>query len=113
MAEKSAVQLQVGRAMVSIDVPPEMEQGTYANVLSVGSTEYDFVLTFAQATVPREGAGEVNKDGVILFSVPAKTRIVLPALLIPRVLQVLQETFEKYVKTRGIQPPEEKGAGKE
>lgn len=85
-------------------VPEELGGGTYANVLNVWHTAYEFTLDFGvmePAAAPPEGAGPVQ--------VPVRlvSRVRIPVTLLFEVLKALNTNMTSYEGTFGpIRQPE-------
>ena len=89
---------------LKIDVPPELEGGTYANVLNVWHTPYEFTLDFGvmQQVVESEDA-----DAPVQVPVRVVSRVRIPVTLLFEVLKALNTNMTGYESTFGsIRPPE-------
>lgn len=101
------VEARGGRVNIKFETSSELSQGVYANVMSVGSTDYDFVLTFGQGIPLDEEMARQAKEAGGVVRVPAKVRVVLPAILIPRLIEVLNSSLEAFLRRQGMKPPDE------
>ena len=91
---------------LKIDVPPELEGGTYANVLNVWHTPYEFTLDFGvmQQVVEPEDA---DADAPVQVPVRVVSRVRIPVTLLFEVLKALNTNMTGYESTFGsIRPPE-------
>ncbi len=91
---------------LKIDVPPELEGGTYANVLNVWHTPYEFTLDFGvmQQVVESEDA---DADAPVQVPVRVVSRVRIPVTLLFEVLKALNTNMTGYESTFGsIRPPE-------
>lgn len=89
---------------LKIDVPPELEGGTYANVLNVWHTAYEFTLDFGVM----QQVGEPEDPGAAL-QVPVRvvSRVRIPVALLFEVLKALNTNMSGYEATFGpIRAPE-------
>ena len=90
---------------LKIDVPPELEGGTYANVLNVWHTAYEFTLDFGvmqQVGEPEDAdaAAAGRRSGVV-------SRVRIPVTLLFEVLKALNTNMTGYESTFGsIRAPE-------
>ena len=91
---------------LKLDVPPELEGGTYANVLNVWHTPYEFTLDFGvmQQVVEPEDA---DADAPVQVPVRVVSRVRIPVALLFEVLKALNTNMTGYESTFGsIRPPE-------
>jgi hypothetical protein len=82
--------------------PPDVSglgEPAYANVAHVSATPYDFRLTFSLLTTPHEGTEVVASTPT--FVPRAVTEVVLPAAVVPGVIDLLRAEFESYVSKYG------------
>lgn len=88
---------------LKVEVPPELEGGTYSNVLNVWHTAYEFTLDFGvMQTVGESEPGEPLKVPVRVVS-----RVRIPVTLLFEVLKALNTNMSNYEATFGpIRPPE-------
>ncbi|MFN2525756.1 MAG: DUF3467 domain-containing protein [Actinomycetota bacterium] len=87
-----------------MQIPPELEGGTYANFLGVWHTPYEFTLDFA-VMQPRQE----TEDGL---RIPCRvvSRVRLPVTLMFEVLRTLNANMTRYESTFGeIKEPEDDG----
>jgi hypothetical protein len=89
---------------LKIDVPPELEGGTYANVLNVWHTAYEFTLDFGVM----QQVGEVeDPDAALQVPVRVVSRVRIPVTLLFEVLKALNTNMTGYESTFGpIRAPE-------
>lgn len=88
-----------------INVPPELEGGSYANFLNVWHTEHEFTLDFAALQPPQLD----NDDPTSAVNVPARVvaRIRIPPTLVFAILQALNTNMTRYEEALGeIRRPE-------
>ena len=91
---------------LQLDVPPELEGGTYANVLNVWHTAYEFTLDFGvmQQVVEPEDA---EADAPLQVPVRVVSRVRIPVTLLFEVLKALNTNMTGYESTFGsIRAPE-------
>jgi hypothetical protein len=89
---------------VVVVAPEHLKQGVYANTLQIRFTENDFVIDCAQALPPetQEDVDAARTAGVVVL--PSVARIVVPAHLMPRIIDVLRNGLEKYERLIGPVP---------
>jgi hypothetical protein len=84
-----------------IQVPPELENGAYANFLSVWHSPWEFTLDFAVTQQP-----EALEDGNAAAGIRVPSRVVarvkLPPTLVFDVLQALNENMTRFENTYGV-----------
>ena len=73
-------------------VPPELEGGSYANVLTAWSTPYEFTLDFA-ATQPPQVAEET---GELVIPCRVVSRVKIPVTLVFDVIRTLNDQMTAY-----------------
>lgn len=78
-----------------IQVPSELEGGTYANFLSVWHTPYEFTFDFA-VTQPGERIDPNDQSSSIRVPCRVVARLKIPPTLIFSVLQALNENMTNY-----------------
>ena len=89
---------------LKIDVPPELEGGTYANVLNVWHTAYEFTLDFG---VMQQVGEPEDPDAALQVPVRVVSRVRIPVTLLFEVLKALNTNMSGYEATFGpIRPPE-------
>ena len=89
---------------LKIDVPPELEGGTYANVLNVWHTAYEFTLDFG---VMQQVGEPEDADAALQVPVRVVSRVRIPVTLLFEVLKALNTNMTGYESTFGsIRPPE-------
>ncbi len=89
---------------LKIDVPPELEGGTYANVLNVWHTAYEFTLDFG---VMQQVGEVVDPDAALQVPVRVVSRVRIPVTLLFQVLKALNTNMTGYESTFGpIREPE-------
>jgi Protein of unknown function (DUF3467) len=91
-------------ANFSVQVPPDLEGGTYANFLGVWHTGHEFTLDFAVTQPP-----VVPEDENEPVTVPSRVvaRVKIPPTLIFDIMRALSENMTTYESTFGeIQRPE-------
>jgi len=89
---------------LKIDVPPELEGGTYANVLNVWHTAYEFTLDFG---VMQQVGEPEDPDAALQVPVRVVSRVRIPVALLFEVLKALNTNMSGYEATFGpIRPPE-------
>jgi hypothetical protein len=88
----------------NVQLPPELEGGTYANFLSVWHTGHEFTLDFAVTQPP-----VVPENPAEPISVPCRvvTRVKIPPSLIFEIIRALNQNMTTYENTFGeIQQPQ-------
>jgi hypothetical protein len=89
---------------LKIDVPPELEGGTYANVLNVWHTAYEFTLDFG---VMQQVGEPEDPDAALQVPVRVVARVRIPVTLLFQVLKALNTNMTGYESTFGpIREPE-------
>jgi hypothetical protein len=89
---------------LKLDVPPELEGGTYANVLNVWHTAYEFTLDFG---VMQQVGEPEDADAAVQVPVRVVSRVRIPVTLLFEVLKALNTNMTGYESTFGsIRPPE-------
>jgi hypothetical protein len=78
-----------------IQVPLELEGGTYTNFLSVWHTPFEFTLDFA-VTQPGERVNPDDPTSPIKIPCRVVARLKIPPALIFSVLQALNENMSSY-----------------
>lgn len=84
-------------------VPPELEGGSYANLVGVWHTPYDFTLDFAATLQPEQVGDQVM--------VPARvtSRVKVPVTVIFDLIRALNENMTRYEQQYGaiVRPGEQ------
>jgi len=89
---------------LKLDVPPELEGGTYANVLNVWHTAYEFTLDFG---VMQQVGEPEDADAALQVPVRVVSRVRIPVTLLFEVLKALNTNMTGYESTFGsIRAPE-------
>jgi hypothetical protein len=89
---------------LKIDVPPELEGGTYANVLNVWHTAYEFTLDFG---VMQQVGEPEDTEAALQVPVRVVSRVRIPVTLLFQVLKALNTNMTGYESTFGpIREPE-------
>ena len=89
---------------LKIDVPPDLEGGTYANVLNVWHTAYEFTLDFG---VMQQVGEPEDADAALQVPVRVVSRVRIPVTLLFEVLKALNTNMTGYESTFGsIRAPE-------
>lgn len=89
---------------LKIDVPPELEGGTYANVLNVWHTAYEFTLDFG---VMQQVGEPEDPEAALQVPVRVVSRVRIPVPLLFEVLKALNTNMTGYESTFGpIRAPE-------
>ena len=89
---------------LQLDVPPELEGGTYANVLNVWHTAYEFTLDFG---VMQQVGEPEDADAAVQVPVRVVSRVRIPVTLLFEVLKALNTNMTGYESTFGsIRAPE-------
>jgi hypothetical protein len=89
---------------LKIEVPPELEGGTYANVLNVWHTAYEFTLDFG---VMQQVGEPEDADSTLQVPVRVVSRVRIPVALLFEVLKALNTNMTGYESTFGsIRAPE-------
>ena len=89
---------------LQIDVPPELEGGTYANVLNVWHTAYEFTLDFG---VMQQVGEPEDAEAAVQVPVRVVSRVRIPVTLLFEVLKALNTNMTGYESTFGsIRAPE-------
>ncbi len=87
---------------IQIEIPPEMEVGTYADAVVVWSSRYGFTLDFVAPVQPTPAVDE-HGNHVSRQRVGARVRIP-PAVIFP-LMRALNEQLERFEREYGhIQP---------
>jgi hypothetical protein len=92
----------------NIQVPPDLEGGVYANLLSIWHTGHEFTLDFSVTQPPI-----VPEDPQEAVTIPCRvvSRVKIPPSLIFDILQAVNENMTRYESTFGEiqkpQPPQE------
>ena len=93
---------------LQITLPPELEGGTYSNVLHVHHTAYEFTLDFGVMRPPEQA----RPGGAMRVPVRVVSRIRIPVTLLFEVLKALNQNLTNYEATfgpieepKGPQPP--------
>jgi hypothetical protein len=93
----------------TLQIPPELEQGAYANFLGVWHTAYEFTLDFA-VTQP----AEQTEEGAVNVPCNVVARIKIPVGVVFDVIRTLNENMTRYEQRFGeIQRPAEEGEEEE
>jgi hypothetical protein len=88
---------------LKVDVPPELEGGTYSNVLNVWHTAYEFTLDFGVM----QAVGEPPPGEAVQVPVRVVSRVRIPVTLLFEVLKALNTNMTNYEATFGsIRPPQ-------
>lgn len=82
---------------LQITLPPELEGGTYSNVLHVHHTAYEFTLDFG---VMRPAERD-DPSGPVRVPVRVVSRIRIPVTLLFEVLKALNQNLTNYEATFG------------
>ena len=89
---------------LKLDVPPELEGGTYANVLNVWHTAYEFTLDFG---VMQQVGEPEDAEAALQVPVRVVSRVRIPVTLLFEVLKALNTNMTGYESTFGsIRAPE-------
>ena len=89
---------------LKLDVPPELEGGTYANVLNVWHTAYEFTLDFG---VMQQVGEPEDAEAAVQVPVRVVSRVRIPVTLLFEVLKALNTNMTGYESTFGsIRAPE-------
>lgn len=80
---------------LSIDLPPELKNGVYANAAAVWHTPYDFTLDFLSMGSPE---GPRTSATVV-------TRVKVPIQVIFQIASAIAENVDRYEKTFGSIAP--------
>jgi hypothetical protein len=89
---------------LKLDVPPELEGGTYANVLNVWHTAYEFTLDFG---VMQQVGEPEDPEAAVQVPVRVVSRVRIPVTLLFEVLKALNTNMTGYESTFGsIRAPE-------
>ena len=89
---------------LQMDVPPELEGGTYANVLNVWHTAYEFTLDFG---VMQQVGEPEDAEAAVQVPVRVVSRVRIPVTLLFEVLKALNTNMTGYESTFGsIRAPE-------
>ena len=89
---------------LKLDVPPELEGGTYANVLNVWHTAYEFTLDFG---VMQQVGEPEDPEAALQVPVRVVSRVRIPVTLLFEVLKALNTNMTGYEATFGsIRAPE-------
>lgn len=85
---------------LKLDVPAELEGGTYANVLNVWHTAYEFTLDFGVMQQVGEPDPE-DSDAALQVPVRVVSRVRIPVTLLFQVLKALNTNMTGYESTFG------------
>jgi hypothetical protein len=89
---------------LKIEVPPDLEGGTYANVLNVWHTAYEFTLDFG---VMQQVGEPEDPEAALQVPVRVVSRVRIPVTLLFEVLKALNTNMNGYETTFGpIRSPE-------
>ena len=83
---------------LKLHVPPELEGGTYANVLNVWHTAYEFTLDFG---VMQQVGEPEEPDAALQVPVRVVSRVRIPVTLLFEVLKALNTNMTGYESTFG------------
>ena len=83
---------------LKIDVPEELEGGTYANVLNVWHTAYEFTLDFG---VMQQVGEPEDPEAALQVPVRVVSRVRIPVTLLFEVLKALNTNMTGYESTFG------------
>ena len=96
----------IDKKSVNFTIVPEEDTTTprvYSNFCSVQNTPFDFTLTFCEM-LPI-GEREIQEAQTTHFvKAPVRTRVVVPAQMIPGLIAALQENFRLYQESFGPPP---------
>lgn len=93
-----------------ISAPTELEQGSYANFLSVWHTPHEFTLDFA-TTMPTQSVETPSGDQETVVPCRVVARVKVPVTVVFDMLRALNENLTKYEERFGeIRRPGEPGA---
>jgi hypothetical protein len=93
-------------ATFQLNVPPELEGGSYANLLSVWHTAHEFTLDFS-ATQPAQPVNPDDPASGVLIPCRVVARIRIAPTLVFDVIRALNENMTRYEDKYGsINPPE-------
>ncbi len=103
------VEIVTASIAVTLEAPPELQQGVYSNIVQVRATEYDFILDFGQ-TLPAQSQEEADRLlEAKKLTLPVKARVVVPILLVPKFLELLKMTMDAYSAQRGLNIGQKRG----
>jgi hypothetical protein len=92
-----------------INVPMELEGGSYANFLTVWHTGHEFTLDFA-ATQPPQPQEPGNPQSPVTVPCRVVSRVRIPPTMVFEILQALNTNMARYESTFGeIKRPEPGG----
>lgn len=96
------------RREYDLDIPADVEPGTYADFASIWHTADSFVLDFAVLKSPPKP--RVNDDGEHVLKVPTRvvSRVRIPASQVFEIMKGLEQQLSKWERTHGVKrrPPE-------
>jgi Protein of unknown function (DUF3467) len=78
-----------------VEVPPELENGAYANFLAVWHTAHDFTLDFALTAQPKEG------EGAAVVPCRVVARVKIPVTVAEDMLRALATNLTLYENAAG------------
>lgn len=81
---------------VKVQVPPEVQRGSYANMARVNHSEFEFSIDFANADFAGQDAAG-NIPAVVV------ARIMVSHEFMPHLLEALQENYSRYLTRRDIE----------
>jgi hypothetical protein len=88
---------------LQVTLPPELEGGTYSNVLHVHHTAYEFTLDFGVMRPPEQD----DPTGPVRVPVVVVSRVRIPVTLLFEVLKALNQNLTIYESAFGpIKAPE-------
>jgi hypothetical protein len=90
------------RREYDIDIPAEVEPGTYADFASIWHTADSFVLDFA--VLKRPPKPTVNEDGSRVLKVPTRvvTRVRVPPSQVFEIMKGLEKQLTMWERSHGV-----------
>lgn len=79
----------------TVEVPPDLESGIYANFMAVWSGQHDFTLDFSVTGQPR------IEDDKVVVPTQVVSRIKVPLTLAEDILQALAKHVTKFEEAAG------------
>lgn len=99
------------RRVYDLDVPADVEPGTYADFASIWHTPDSFVLDFAVLKNPPKPTVTDDGDRVLKVSTRVVSRVRIPASQVFEIMKGLEQQLSKWERTHGSRrtppgPPE-------
>ena len=93
------------RREFSLDVPPEVEVGYYADFASIWHTPETFVLDFAVLKRPPQGAQHPDGSASVVFPTRVVARVRVPPAQIFEIMKALEQQLTMWEREHGRGDP--------